>query len=77
MPTPKNGFQILNLHPKNIDFKKIPFFMYFCLSFTVYSHYRFILTAKNVPIIIILNIYIKCFIGLLYTYASNKPQINV
>ena len=28
MPTPKNGFQILNLHPKNHIFKekKYPFF---------------------------------------------------
>ena len=26
MPTPKNGFQILNLHPKNIYLKKYHFF---------------------------------------------------
>ena len=34
MQTPKNGFQILNLHPKKLVYKKIPFFMYFCLSNT-------------------------------------------
>ena len=35
MPTLKNGFQILNLHPKKHVFKKIPFFwMNFCLSNT-------------------------------------------
>ena len=35
MPTAKNGFQILNLHPKKHVFKKkYPFFMYFCLSNT-------------------------------------------
>ena len=26
MPTAKNGFQILNLHPKKHVFKKVPFF---------------------------------------------------
>ena len=37
MPTPKNGFQILNLHPKKMYLKKIHtlFLMYFCLSFTI------------------------------------------
>ena len=35
MPTPKNGFQILNLHPKKDIFKeKNTFFMYFCQSNT-------------------------------------------
>ena len=35
MPTTKNGFQILNLHPKKHVFKKNTLFlMYFCLSFT-------------------------------------------
>ena len=35
MPTPKNGFQILNLHLKKKKILKIPFFlMYFCLSIT-------------------------------------------
>ena len=34
MPTPENGFQILNLHLKNMYLKKYPFLMYFCLSFT-------------------------------------------
>ena len=37
MPTPKNGFQIFNLHPKKHIFKKnTPFFLcsYFCLSNT-------------------------------------------
>ena len=35
MPTPKNGFQILNLHPNIHVFKKNTLFlMYFCLSFT-------------------------------------------
>ena len=33
MPTLKNGFQFLNLHPKKHIFKeKIFFFLYFCLS---------------------------------------------
>ena len=36
MPTPKNGFQILNLHPKKHVFKKKTFFMYFYLSNTVF-----------------------------------------
>ena len=36
MPTPKNGFQILNLHPKKRVFKKMPFLMYFCLSYTAH-----------------------------------------
>ena len=36
MPTLKNGFQILNLHPKeHVFFKKVFFLMYFCPSFTV------------------------------------------
>ena len=35
MTTPKNRFQILNLHPKKHIFKTIPFFMYFCLSNTM------------------------------------------
>ena len=34
MPTPKNGFQILNLHSKKHVLKKKFFLMYFCLSFT-------------------------------------------
>ena len=34
MPTPKNGFQILNLHLENMYLKKYPFLMYFCLSIT-------------------------------------------
>ena len=39
MPTPKNGFQILNLHPKIHIFKEknTLFLMYFCLSITVLS----------------------------------------
>ena len=35
MPTLKNWFQILNLHPKKHILKKKVFLMYFCPSFTV------------------------------------------
>ena len=35
MPTAKKGFQVVNLHPKKHIFKKLPFLMYFCLSFTI------------------------------------------
>ena len=44
MPTPKNGFQVLNLPLKKHVFKKNTLFvMYFCLSITsIFNAYKFI-----------------------------------
>ena len=48
MPTPQNGFQILNLHPKKHLFKKNALFlMYFCLSNTSESDLHILESLYN------------------------------
>ena len=78
MPTPKNGFQILNLHSKKHVFKKIPFFLFNVLLpkfYQIFTQYAIFGTLGSLGLKYILH-YCEDFVHILSYVTKNDEKKN-